>query len=291
MNLNQIKYFIEICKNESVSEAAKVLNISQPSLSNSVKDLENEFGVSLFKRHHKGMSLTTEGEKFYEMALDIYERTILAENIMTDMGKARKKLRLGVPPMIGSLVMSEIFGKFVSDNADIDLEIIEDGSNNLINKLSDNYIDLAFVSHNSPVDTAFESHLIERLEVVCCVSACNSLSQREFIKADDLLKEPLVLFQNSYFQTGEIKKWFKLSNVVPNILLQTNQLSTMLGLISQNLASGFLFKKLAERQKELICIPLYNRIFIDVSLVSKKNNYPFSIVERFKKFVRNNLSL
>ena len=61
MNLIQLKYFHAVCQFQTVSEAAEYLYISQPSLSNAIKELENEFGVALFRRHHRGMTLTEEG--------------------------------------------------------------------------------------------------------------------------------------------------------------------------------------------------------------------------------------
>ena len=62
MNINQLKYFDAVCTFQSVSLAAEYLHISQPSLSSAIKELENEFGILLFKRHHRGMVLTPEGE-------------------------------------------------------------------------------------------------------------------------------------------------------------------------------------------------------------------------------------
>ena len=72
MNINQLKYFNAVCEYGKVSVAAQILHISQPSLSSALKELEQEFGVNLFKRQHSGMSLTNEGRIFYDLSKDYW---------------------------------------------------------------------------------------------------------------------------------------------------------------------------------------------------------------------------
>ena len=61
MTLNQLRYFKAVCQYDSVSRAAQRLNISQPSVSNAIKELETEFGVRLFNRQYRRISLTDAG--------------------------------------------------------------------------------------------------------------------------------------------------------------------------------------------------------------------------------------
>lgn len=97
MNINQLKYFHAICKYKTVSSAAEALFVSQPTLSNALKELEEEFGTVLFKRTYRSMTLTPEGEIFFSMSKDLLNQADHIEHIMHDIGKGRKILRLGVP--------------------------------------------------------------------------------------------------------------------------------------------------------------------------------------------------
>ena len=75
MTLIQLKYFQTICKYNNITRASAELHVSQPSLSNAVKELEREFGVSLFTRRSRGLELTPEGRYFLDEAdklLDTY---------------------------------------------------------------------------------------------------------------------------------------------------------------------------------------------------------------------------
>ncbi len=288
MNLNQLKYFCTVCLFQTVSDAAEYLHISQPSLSGAIKDLENEFGVRLFRRHHRGMELTPEGEVLYKMGKDIILRAEQTENIMKDLGRERKKLRLGVPPMIGSVILPKIYRDFFSVHTDITPEIVEGGRSDLVQKLSDDYLDMIFVPHNRPLDSAFSTMEAARLEIVCCTQKDSPLFLQDVATPSLLKNIPLVLFEDSFFQTEEIKKWFVRGDVKPNILLQTAQLSTMLSIISNQIAAGFMFRKLIEKNTDFKAVPMQLPLYVNVSLVWKKESYSFAGMQKFKKYMGDN---
>ena len=74
MTLNQLKYVIEISKQNSINEAAKSLFISQPSLTAALKSLEQEVGFDIFTRTNSGIKLTVKGEEFLGYAKSVVEQ-------------------------------------------------------------------------------------------------------------------------------------------------------------------------------------------------------------------------
>ncbi|MDR1262479.1 MAG: LysR family transcriptional regulator [Oscillospiraceae bacterium] len=90
MTLQQIKYFIETVNRGSINKAAEGLFISQPSLSNSLKDLEAELGVELFTRTPKGVALTQDGVEFLGYARQVNEQFSLLEQRYTSKKPARR---------------------------------------------------------------------------------------------------------------------------------------------------------------------------------------------------------
>ncbi|GAE09747.1 methionine biosynthesis and transport regulator MtaR, LysR family [Paenibacillus sp. JCM 10914] len=79
MTLQQLKYAIEVANRGSMNEAAKRLFISQPSLSNAMKDLEEELRITIFERTNKGISLSKEGAEFLAYARQVVEQAELLE--------------------------------------------------------------------------------------------------------------------------------------------------------------------------------------------------------------------
>lgn len=80
MTLQQLKYVIEVANRGSMNEAAKRLFISQPSLSNAIKDLEKEIQITIFERTNKGISLSKEGAEFLGYARQVIEQAELLES-------------------------------------------------------------------------------------------------------------------------------------------------------------------------------------------------------------------
>ena len=74
MRIQQLQYIIKIVETGSMNEAAKQLFITQPSLSNAVKDLENEMGIEIFIRNPKGITLTRDGMEFLSYARQVVEQ-------------------------------------------------------------------------------------------------------------------------------------------------------------------------------------------------------------------------
>jgi DNA-binding transcriptional LysR family regulator len=84
MTLQQLRYVIKIVEYGSITEAAKQLYITQPSLSAAIKDLENELGIEIFHRTSKGISLTVDGREFLSYARQVIEQTELLERRYMD---------------------------------------------------------------------------------------------------------------------------------------------------------------------------------------------------------------
>lgn len=94
MTLTQLRYVIAIADTQSMNEAARKLFISQPSLSQAVKELEREIGITLFNRSNRGVRITPEGEEFLGYARQITDQYRLAEERYIE--KKNSKKRFGV---------------------------------------------------------------------------------------------------------------------------------------------------------------------------------------------------
>ena len=286
MNFVQLQYFHAVCQYQSVSAAAEFLHISQPSLSAAIRELEKEFGVMLFRRHHRGMALTPEGEAFYRMTGELLARTEQVAQSMHDLGNERRVLRLGVPPMIGSLLLPWILGEFVEKQTGIRLEITEGGHRELYRRLEENELDMALLPHKQPFGKEWNATEVAQFEIVCCMASGQQLLHREEIQPEDLKEIPLVLFADGFFQTEEIRRWFARGQVEPHILMQTSQLSTMQSLIRSGVAAGFLFRSLMQNTPKLICVPTKDPISVSVSLVYRKKAYVSEAMKQFQEFIK-----
>ena len=153
-------------------------------------------------------------------------------------------------------------------------------------QLREDQVDMVFMSHSGPLEQEYASIQVAQLPIVCCTTKKNDLSRLTAVKPYDVANTPLVLFDDSFFQTEKIKKWFADHGINPKIILQTEQLSTMLSIIAGNIAAGFMFRQLAEENPKLIPIPIEGAMLVDVSLVWKKDRYVSSGMRRLMAYVK-----
>ena len=152
--------------------------------------------------------------------------------------------------------------------------------------LNDGLLDVVLIPHNAPFDSDISAKKIGTLEIVCCASKRSPLSQCTTVDAKALSKYPLLLFSDTFFQTKTIKGWFENAAVEPNISLQTEQLSTALNMIENNLAVGFMFKKLAQKNPALATVSLDPPIHVDISVLRKKDLYAPDCIKELENYLQ-----
>lgn len=266
MTLVQLKYFTAVCDHGSVSAAAQVLFLSQPSVSAAIGELEEEFGMPLFHRHRRGMELTAEGVTLYQLARQLLGQAEQTQRVMTDLGRGRTVLRLGIPPMIACLLLPRLYRDFLPNHPQLSLTVTEGGQKELLDKLNADVLDMVFLPHNKPLSAGLDHLPVAEFETVCCVSRDHPLTGQESLCPEELADVPLVLFQDSFFQTELIRGWFAQADIRPNIILQSQHLSTLQSVVASTDAACFLFRPLLDDRPRLCPIPLSDPIRVQVSL-------------------------
>lgn len=123
MDLRALRYFVAVKESGSISGAARRCYVAQPSISSSLKQLEDTVGKSLFSRHTRGMKATEAGEQLYPLAKQLLgQASAIEELFKTETRKL--PFRLGVVRGLGVQRMSLILQKFTSDNPGIELTLV-----------------------------------------------------------------------------------------------------------------------------------------------------------------------
>ena len=96
MTLTQLRYVIAIADTDSMNEAARTLFIAQPSLSQAVKELEEEIGITLFRRSNRGVKMTPEGKEFLGYARQVVEQYRLMEDRYITRKNSKKRFSVSM---------------------------------------------------------------------------------------------------------------------------------------------------------------------------------------------------
>ena len=103
MDIRHLEYFLEVARNQSFTKAAEKLYITRPTISKTIRNMEDEWGVTLFYRQGKRIELTDAGHIMYQQAqqmVDSFQR--VSAELEDLMNLKRGHLRIGLPPMVGS---------------------------------------------------------------------------------------------------------------------------------------------------------------------------------------------
>ena len=283
MKIHQLRYFMAVCKHLNFSKAAEEMFVAQPTISAAVKDLEEEFGITLVHRLGYGVSLTAEGRQFAQMAKDLLDQVQQMEENMAELGNNRKLVRVGIPPVTIALWFPEIYSGFKQLYPDIAIEMVEKNSLELLKLLDNEDLDVIIIPTNFEIPDDFSVVPVHRIETSFCVSPNPPLAGRSSVSLAELKDEPLVRYSN---QSEYIWQMLHKNGIKPNIVLSSGQYHTIYRFIYQEIASSFMTKDSAAMFPGIVTISLDPPVWTDISIVTKKSRNLFKAPRNFVNFVQ-----
>ena len=221
-----------------------------------------------------------------EMAESLLRHADHVSNRMQALGRQRRPVRLGVPPMIGTALLPALYRQLSARYPELLLATEELGTKTLIRDLRENVLDVAFVSHHAPLPPEFETIPVTDMELVWCALPDHPLAGKSRVSVLQLEDEPLVFFQSSFSLRERVMQQFEAAGVTPRILHATEQLSTVQSLIRSGTATGFLLRPLADTMPDLAVLSLEPQVFVHVSLVWRRSQKPFRDMSRLIELCR-----
>lgn len=222
MNLKQLQYFALVAEEGQITSAAKQLFIGQPALSYQLKQLEDELGAKLFARQPHGIELTDAGKKLYSYSKQILT---LAQNAETEIREIQAgqlgSVRLGsVSSSIGVLPSSRLVA-FVKEHPGVALDILEDNTYGILDKLKNNLLDLAVI--RTPYNRVNLAAIDVSDERMTAVTRLGAFAVKKTVKLEDLAGQPLVIYRR--FE-GMFKETFTEKGLKPNFVIKCDDSRT-----------------------------------------------------------------
>lgn len=286
MTIAKLQQFLAVCQFQSVTRAAEFLHISQPSVSVTIRELEQEFHVNLFRHEGRRLILTSEGSFLQERAQKLIRQFEELSRQMEDLGNRKNRFRIGIPPMAGTVFFPQLYKAFQQAYPEISLSITECGSLHGEKLLEQGELDLVMASFLTPPPPEFSQQKLARSQLMLCVSPAHRLAGEPSVTIDMLQKEPLVMFDTDTAPSHAVLSLFAEHQLRPNVLFYSSQLSMIRQFIADGTAAAFLLAPLARQMPSLVAIPFASPVYLDTVLLWKKEQYLYSDVERFLDFSR-----
>lgn len=285
------RIFYVVAKNGNITKASKELNISQPAISKSIKNLEEQLGGQLFFRTKRGVILTDEGKEFYKYISQAIEYIYNAENKFSDLVNLETGcIKIGISTTLTKEFLLPYLEKFHYLYPKIDIQIVTSYTDDLMTKLKNGLIDILILNLNNK-NYGNDIEIIKCRKIRDCFvvgEKFKSLASQE-LSFNELNNYPLLL-QAKGSSTREFLDDVAKAN---NITLKPNIELASYSLVSEFVKIGFGigyvtrdYVKSAIKNKELFELNLKEKIpnrYIGIAL--SKNHIPSFSTRKIIKII------
>ncbi|WP_391527888.1 transcriptional regulator CynR [Photorhabdus akhurstii] len=256
MLLRHINYFLAVAEHHSFTRAATALHVSQPALSQQIKQLEETLGAQLFDRTGRTMRLTDAGEVYFRYArraLQDLEEGKRAIHDVSDL--SRGSLRVAVTPTFTTYLIGPLVKSFHNLYPNITLTVREMSQERIEELLVDDELDvgIAFDEIHSP-DIDAQRLLVETLALV--IGKEHPLAKCRTMSLKALNNESLVLLTSEFATRKQIDRYCRQNDICPRVLMEANSLSAVIEIIRHTSLATLLPAKIACDREELVSIVL-----------------------------------
>ena len=247
INLELYKIFVFVAKEENITKASEKLNISQPAVTKHIKNLEEQLGITLFKRNKYGMELTKKGKELFDEI----------EQPITTIFNAERKFTSSRNINLGSHVtmLSRMFGKCIAEyyniNPNSQIEVTNETFNDMLNMLENQKLDI--VLSKKVDESVYNTNKIEFIKLgllhdVFVINANSRYKDKTFTKKE-LAKEKIYAPKKTSITSINLMKELNLTDEMDNIKNITY--TTMLGILKNEDGIGVITKEyIKEELKE-----------------------------------------
>lgn len=289
LQIRHLRYFLAVAEAGSFSRAANRLGISQPSVSQQMRDLEAGLRVSLFQRRGKRILLTSTGVLFQEHARAILRQleTFLQE-VTSEPGHLRGALHVGVVPILNVALMPDLLGLFAARHPGISLTVEEISSTEIETALEEGRMDvgLGFLTRHSP------NLRYERLcndEFALIVAENHPWWKRRVIQFSELHQHRVLQLSDTFVMRRMTDQICLNHHVRPKTVAELNAIETLLRSLAP-LKSAALMPKIALRGREglkLKAIRLHGKkLHLEIGLLRLIDSSSNSAVSAFTSLVK-----
>lgn len=298
MTLQQLKYIVTVAETGNITEAAKRLFISQPSLTNAIKELEKEMQVTIFNRTNKGVTVSNEGDVFLAYARQVLEQADMLKERFLNSPKQSSKFSVSCQHYSFAVnAFVDVIKAFDADKYDFTLretqtnEIIEDVSN-----LKSEIGILYMSSKNEEViskligrnELIFEELFVAKPHVFICSN--HPLAKKKSLTLEDLEEYPYLSFEqgdyNSFYFSEEILSTLDRKKNI-KVRDRATLFNLVIGLNGYTVSSGVISKEL--NGENIIAKPLKVDEYMRIGVIRQKNvslsRYGEAYMEALRKYI------
>jgi DNA-binding transcriptional LysR family regulator len=240
MRTEQLQYFVEVARQRSFSLAAEKLHIAQPSISQAIKNLEQELNVQLFQRSRAGVHLTSIGRSLLPKAQQILNLVDeFCEEARTETDQMEGRVNIAAIPSIVNTFIGETLFRYKKEHPHVRLEVKEAGTNQIVQEVLAEQVHAGVVScqPGETFDPRIEFTPLFSGTYVVYIGKHSSIPLQNPVPRELIARQPLIALQNEYRQVDYLRRLLGTDDL--NILVSLGYTEAAKRMISEGIAIGF----------------------------------------------------
>ncbi len=256
MLARHIQYFLAVAQHQGFTKAAAALHVSQPALSQQVRQLEESLGAQLFDRSGRKTCLTDAGEVYLRYALRAAQDLQEGKRAIHDVADlSRGALRIAITPTFTTYLIGPLVEAFHQRYPNITLNVREVAQEQMEQQLLADELDVGIAfdqAHAQDIDAA--PLLVETLALV--VGTQHPLAREQAIGLQALNAESLILLSSEFATREQIDRYCNQHAIRPRVVMEANVIGALLEVVRRTRLSTLLPAAIAQAHPELVAIEL-----------------------------------
>lgn len=288
MELRALQYFLVVAREENITKAAALLHVTQPTLSRQMMQLEEELGVSLFKRSSHSILLTEQGMLLRRRAQELVSLADKTRQELAQQQILSGEVSIGSGEYRSSALLAQILAGFHKQHPQVRYEIFSGNSDDIKERIERGLLDMGFLLEPVDVSRYEFVRLPVREEWGVFVAEDSELAHKTAVTPQDLASQPLIFARRDLVKQ-ELTNWFGSSAEGLDIIASGNLPFNLSMLVQQGMGVHFSLAK--NCRYEGVCFrPLSPRLESNVVLAWKKNQAMSpaaqQLIEEAKKYIQ-----
>jgi len=293
--IRQLEYLVAVGDAGSIAEAAGRINVSSPSISTAISQLEAEFGVQLFVRKHaKGLSLTPGGQRIYNKARHVLDSAASLHDLAGEISdKARGPINVGCFVTLAPLISAALRRSFTAEYPDATVTLCEAHHSDLLSKLRRAEIDVAITYDlEIPKDVGFEP--LADLPPYIMVSANHPLAGKDAVYLEELQDDSFILLDLPMSRDYFLAMFYN-AGIRPKVTDRTSDTSVVRSLVANGMGYSLINARTRtdmapDGQKLAYLRLLGDHAPINIGLATMEADHKSRILQAFEDHARTKIS-
>ena len=247
MTIRNLRIFIAVSQEENITHAAERLNITQPTVTRAIQELESYYGIRLFERMKGRLRITETGREFYSRAIHIVDSFDEMEKVMKDYDRSGV-LRVGASITLGNILLPRAMASFSEKNPQVKVKAMVSNGARLQQALLDNRIDFALIE-GGEIDPLLVKEKIREDRLIPIIPPRDDSKGTE-IPFRELMASPVLIRERGSASRTCLDLIFALHGIAPEPDMESASNSALIEAVHMGLGISFLPEDLVRRYIE-----------------------------------------